>query len=111
MYPTENQAIYLASLEEKLESSIISVLVDEVSADKKLVIGRRFPQTMSNEDVQIIISAINQFTAMNKPLLWRREHREAFHPKNFESYLSLYRTLTKYYDLPLESDLVRSFTE
>jgi len=111
MYPTESQDLYLVRLEDKLVSCISSALDDTNGKWKEHVIKRRFPEPMSNEDVQSIISAINKFTAMNKPLLWRRHKKEAFNLQNFESYLAQYRTLSGFYELPLENELVRSFTE
>jgi len=111
MYPTESQDLYLERLEDKLHSSITAVLYDTTGQRNDHRVKRRFPKPMSNEDVQSIISAINKFTAMNKPLLWRRYHKEAYNQKNFESYMTQYQILTNYYDLPLESELVRSFTE
>ncbi|WP_088042620.1 hypothetical protein [Bacillus sp. EAC] len=111
MYPTESQDLYLVRLEDKLVSCISSALDDTKGQLKEHVIKRRFPEPMSNEDVQSIISAINKFTAMNKPLLCRRHNKEAFNLQNFESYLTQYRTLSGFYELPLENELVRSFTE
>ncbi|WP_430509805.1 hypothetical protein [Gottfriedia solisilvae] len=111
MYPTESQDLYLERLEDKLHSSITAVLYDTTGQRNEHAIKRRFPKPMSNEDVQSIISAINKFTAMNKPLLWRRYHKEEFNQKNFESYITQYQILTNYYDLPLESELVSSLTE
>jgi hypothetical protein len=108
MFPTERQDYYIKTLEQNLHRSIFAVIYNTIlSKGGGFELIRKFPKTMTNDDVQSIINSINKFTKINEPILWKRYNNEAISKKEIETLLTEYRILELYYKLPIEAEIIK----
>ncbi len=100
MYPTENQSLYILKLEENLLRSLYAILYSSLGDLRGIKIVRKFPKTMTNDDVQNVIKALKNFSNISRSLTEKRYNKIEISKQEVFALTEQYKILEQYFHIP-----------